>query len=64
MTTIIVLNCPFCGAVHEVEVDADEFSAWQNGELIQHAMPDLSPTKREQLISQLCPQCQLRVFGE
>ena len=64
MTTIIVLNCPFCGTVHEVEVDADEYLAWMGGELIQRAMPDLTPTKREQLISQLCPQCQLRVFGE
>ena len=64
MATIIVLNCPFCGAVHEVEVDTDEFLAWRSGELIQNAMPDLSPTKREQFISQPCPRCQLKVFGE
>ena len=60
----IEIICPFCGAEHSVEVDSAQFEAWQNGELIQRAMPDLAPTEREQLISRMCPKCQAEVFGE
>lgn len=59
----IEIICPFCGAEHSVEVDLAQFEAWQNGELIQRVMPDLTPTEREQLISGLCPKCQAHVFG-
>ena len=58
------LTCPFCGANHAVEVNLAQFEAWQNGELIQNAMPDLTPTEREQLISGLCPKCQAEMFGD
>lgn len=60
----VEIICPFCGAEHSVEVDLAQFEAWQNGELIQNVMPDLTPTEREQLISGLCPKCQANVFGE
>ena len=60
----IEITCPFCGADHAVEVDLAQYKAWQNGELIQNAMPNLTPTEREQLISGLCPKCQAEVFGE
>lgn len=60
----IEIICPFCGTEHGVEVDLAQFKAWQNGELIQNAMPDLTPTEREQLISRMCPKCQAEVFEE
>ena len=60
----VEIICPFCGAEHGVEVDLAQFEAWQNGELIQRAMPDLTATEREQLISRMCPKCQAEVFGE
>ena len=60
----IEITCPFCGADHTVDVDLAKFEAWQNGELIQNAMPDLTFTEREQLISGLCPKCQMKAFGE
>ena len=60
----ISIICPFCGEDHAVEVDLAKFEAWQNGELIQNAMPDLTFTEREQLISGLCPKCQVKAFGE
>ena len=60
----IEIICPFCGAEHSVEVDLAQFEAWQNGELIQRVMPDLTPTEREQLISRMCPKCQAEVFVE
>ena len=60
----VEITCPFCGANHAVEVNLAQFEAWQNGELIQNAMPDLTFTEREQLISGLCPKCQAKAFGE
>ena len=60
----VAIICPFCGANHAVEVNLAQFEAWQNGELIQNAMPDWTFTEREQLISGLCPKCQVRAFGE
>ena len=63
MKTIITLDCPFCGTVHEVKVNTNEYLTWISGELIQRAMPSLTATEREQLISQLCPDCQRKIFG-
>lgn len=60
---IIEMICPFCSTVHSVKVDAIAYERWQNGVLIQKAMPELSPTEREQLISALCPKCQDNIFG-
>lgn len=60
----VEITCPFCGANHAVEVNLAQFESWQNGELIQNAMPDLTFTEREQLISGLCPKCQAKAFGE
>lgn len=60
----VSIICPFCGEDHAVEVNLAQFEAWQNGELIQRVMPDLTPTEREQLISRMCPKCQAEVFGE
>lgn len=62
--TLIEMNCPFCGREHSVTVNADAYSDWLNGDLIQRAMPELSATEREQLISQMCPTCQKNIFGE
>ena len=60
----VEMTCPFCGESHAVEVNLAGFEAWQNGELIQRGLPELSPTEREQLISGLCPKCQAEMFGE
>ena len=60
----VEITCPFCGADHAVEVNLAGFEAWQNGELIQRALPELSLAEREQLASGLCPNCQAKVSGE
>ena len=60
----VTMTCPLCGEDHAVEVNLAQYEAWQNGELIQNAMPNLTPTEREQLISGLCPKCQAKIFGE
>ena len=61
---IVEIRCPFCGNTHFVNVNEDAYYAWQDGMLIQNAMPDLTPTEREQLISHICPECQEGIFGE
>lgn len=61
---MIEITCPFCGAPHYVVCSAEGFKAWQNGELIQNALPELTPTEREQLISRICPECQESIFGD
>lgn len=57
-------TCPFCGKVTEVLVPARGYRLWQEGELVQNALPDLSLADRETLISGLCLDCQSEVFGE
>lgn len=59
----VLLICPFCGKEHSVMVDMEGYLAWQEGDLVQNAMPHLSATEREQLISHLCPECQEKIFG-
>ena len=59
----VFMYCPMCGKEHSVVVDFYGYCAWQSGELIQNALPELSPTEREQLISNLCPECQEKIFG-
>lgn len=65
MSTIdYVMICPFCHKAHELTVNLDNYLDWLNGMSIQDAMPDLSATEREQLISEICPDCQQKIFGE
>lgn len=63
-TTYVERTCPFCGTCSTVAVDTKGFTAWQNGELIQNAMPDLNPTAREFLISGMCRDCQDNIFND
>lgn len=58
------MNCVFCGNVHFVDVNEDAYRLWVDGALIQDAMPELSATEREQLISRICPKCQEDIFDE
>lgn len=53
----IASTCPFCGRTSMHVVDAAGFKAWQNGALIQNALPDLDADTREALISGVCASC-------
>ena len=59
----IVTSCPFCGHAHEVEVNEEDYFAWDDGELVQNAFPYLSADERELLISGICPNCWNNMFG-
>lgn len=59
----IITECPWCGEEHEVEVPFESYLAWQSGESIQVAMPQLSANEREMLISGVCPECWKKAFS-
>ena len=58
----IVTYCPFCGAAHEVEVNEDDYWAWEDGELAQIAFPYLSAQEREYIITGICADCWKKMF--
>lgn len=60
----VACTCPFCAKVTELIVPARGYRLWQEGELIQNALPDLTATERETLISGLCESCQDSFFGD
>lgn len=61
----VIYDCVFCGKTNSVKVPEDGYFAWAfEGVLIQNAMPEVSATDREALISNICPCCQHKVFGE
>lgn len=57
------LRCISCGKRIEFEVTADGFRRWQEGELIQCALPELSKSERELMISGVCGGCFDAMFG-
>jgi len=55
--------CSVCTTRKEIEVDIEKFYAWQGGELIQNALPELTPGERELLISGICEKCFDEILG-
>jgi hypothetical protein len=60
----LVMVCPFCSTKHNVEVKDSDVYKYIMGAPIQRAFPYLTATQREQIISDMCPDCQKRIFGE
>ena len=57
-TTVVAVPCHFCQEVQKIEnIPVQGFANWQNGELIQNALPELNTDQRELLISGICPKC-------
>lgn len=63
MTTTINVTCRCCQERTEIFVKMEDFRAWQNGKLVQDAMPYLSAAERELLISRTCSACFDAIFG-
>ena len=51
------IECIRCKKVTSLSVNPDDYHRWQQGELIQNAMPYLSADEREILISGICGKC-------
>jgi hypothetical protein len=62
---IITRTSMFSGKVHSMEIPVTEaqIEAWQNGELIQNAMPNLTPDQREFLMTGVTPEEWEAEFG-
>ena len=56
-------TCRVCKNQVEMQVHIEDVTAWENGKLIQDAMPYLTPGEREVLISGTCEPCFDRMFG-
>jgi len=59
----VITGCPFCGLIHEVEVNEMDYLDWQDDVLVQDAFPYLDANEREMLISGICPDCWDKMFG-
>ena len=53
-----------CKDTHILMVNIRDAKRWRQGELIQDAMPYLTPDERELLISETCGKCFDKMFGE
>jgi hypothetical protein len=58
----VTRRCPFCGKANTVECNENDYLDWQDGELIQNAMPYLSAQEREYLITGICEDCWAGMF--
>lgn len=55
--------CPACSQPHTIRVNETGLCRWYfEGVHIQNALPELSDTEREALLSGLCPSCQDLLF--
>ena len=61
--TDFTVLCNRCSETHVLQINATDVESWQNGRLIQDAMPYLSADERELLISGMCGVCFDRLFS-
>jgi hypothetical protein len=50
-------QCPWCGTKSWMNISSEGYFKWVNGELIQNALPELSPEEREMLNTGICGSC-------
>jgi hypothetical protein len=60
----VSVKCRICRQPVVVEVDMIDIAKWQNGMLIQNAMPYLTADEREMFISGTCSDCWDKLFPE
>jgi len=57
MLVKVPTKCPLCLKSDELEVDLEGYVNWENGMLIQEALPDLTADQREALITGIDTEC-------
>jgi hypothetical protein len=60
----VSVACAYCLEVHTFGCSTSGVVAWQAGELIQNALPELSADQRELIISGTCGDCWDEMFPE
>jgi hypothetical protein len=61
-TLTVATKCPVCGKTGVLEVSRAGYYAWINGTLIQRALPGLTKSQREQLLTGIDDACWDRLF--
>jgi len=56
------IDCGDCGKTFPLTMSKEGYEAWIMGELIQRALPELTPGDRELLISRTCDDCFTKLF--
>ena len=60
---VLKMRCVFCSSEHHVCLTENQYDKWRfDDRPIQQILPELSDTAREQLISNICPECQEDLF--
>jgi hypothetical protein len=62
--TTFRITCKMCNRVHFVSLFESDFESWQNGKLIQNALPYLNVDQRELLQTQICGTCFDMMFSD
>lgn len=62
--TVTTKKCMVCQRTSQLVVPAEGLRAWREGELIQTALPGLTPDEREMLINGTHPDCFDSLFGD
>ena len=60
----VVTTCHICGGSDSMLLPKAKLQAWLDGALIQDVFPDLTPNRREQLISGTHGRCFDAVFAD
>ena len=53
----VTKTCPICRYDNVTVVDREAFFAWMKGKMIQDAMPELTPSQREALMTGMHDKC-------
>ena len=57
-----MVACKFCDHAQEIRFVRADYERWRAGSLIQNAMPYLTPSEREMMITQTCNSCWENMF--
>ena len=60
----VLTFCPKCNGTNEVRFSLDSYRRWNQGALIQEAIPELNADEREMLMTGICPGCWDKMFPE
>lgn len=59
-----IVSCDICDKKFSIQAYPQDMREWENGALIQNAMPYLTTKEREILTSRTCDYCFEEMFGD
>lgn len=63
-TTMLEIECPFCGGTSHLVVKTADLEKYEDGAMIQDAFPTMTPDDRELIKTGICPTCWDATFTE